>query len=229
MTNSGKKQYLFRLRFNKIIIIVIAFTVPTSCKYRHPVGKWSMENKRNGFTESEKYGALFRRRYRLYRVRHFRCNERKIHRLERLINFRFVSVDSNYSNPVYPTVKGIEKFKGIQLHSHDYKEPSKFANLNVLVIGAGPSGLDISNQISSCAKTVSVVFGKSSKIGLLKVRNLNCLKTGLLESSQRESKKHRFFHQRDSKNGRFGSGFGQDDCIHRRQQNQRRRYRILHG
>ncbi|KAK7584095.1 hypothetical protein V9T40_005058 [Parthenolecanium corni] len=60
----------------------------------------------------------------------------------------------NYSNSVYPNVKGMESFEGIQIHSHDYKEPLIFRNKNVVVIGAGPSGLDISTQISGHANKV---------------------------------------------------------------------------
>lgn len=52
----------------------------------------------------------------------------------------------------------MESFEGIQIHSHDYKEPLIFRNKNVVVIGAGPSGLDISTQISGHANKVGSIF-----------------------------------------------------------------------
>lgn len=60
----------------------------------------------------------------------------------------------NYSNPVIPKITNIENFTGVQMHSHDYKEPSKFKNQTVIVIGSGSSGLDISCQICGSAKKV---------------------------------------------------------------------------
>lgn len=41
------------------------------------------------------------------------------------------------------------------MHSHDYKKSSQFKGMNVLVVGAGSSGLDITNQVSNWANEVS--------------------------------------------------------------------------
>jgi dimethylaniline monooxygenase (N-oxide forming) len=40
------------------------------------------------------------------------------------------------------------------LHSHDYREPAPFTGKRVVVIGAGPSGMDLALEIASCAKEV---------------------------------------------------------------------------
>lgn len=41
------------------------------------------------------------------------------------------------------------------MHSHDYRVPDVFKDKNVLVIGAGPSGLDIALEITSvCSKVI---------------------------------------------------------------------------
>lgn len=40
------------------------------------------------------------------------------------------------------------------MHSHDYRVPEVFSGKNVLVIGAGPSGMDIALEISYVAKKV---------------------------------------------------------------------------
>lgn len=43
-------------------------------------------------------------------------------------------------------------FSGQQIHSHDYKMPNEFKNLNVLVVGIGNSGADIAGEISNVAR-----------------------------------------------------------------------------
>lgn len=40
------------------------------------------------------------------------------------------------------------------MHSHDYRVPSIFTNKRVLVIGAGPSGMDIALEITSVTQKV---------------------------------------------------------------------------
>lgn len=41
-----------------------------------------------------------------------------------------------------PEIKGIEKFAGDAIHSRDFKDPSKYAGKNVLVVGLGSTGAD---------------------------------------------------------------------------------------
>lgn len=62
----------------------------------------------------------------------------------------------NYSNPVIPDVPGIEKFRGMKIHSHDYRESSVFKDKSTVVIGCGPSGLDISFDIAKVAGKVRI-------------------------------------------------------------------------
>lgn len=50
------------------------------------------------------------------------------------------------------------KFHGAEMHSHDYRKPEKFNERKVLVVGGGPSAVDISQDIAKCA---SVVFWSS--------------------------------------------------------------------
>ena len=42
------------------------------------------------------------------------------------------------------------------IHSHDYRKPEPFRDLIVCIVGAGPSGVDISIDVSSVAKKVCV-------------------------------------------------------------------------
>lgn len=64
--------------------------------------------------------------------------------------------NGHYENPLLPEIQGIEDFIGETMHSHHYREPSKFNNESVLVIGAGFSGRDIAEEISQVAKKVFV-------------------------------------------------------------------------
>lgn len=69
--------------------------------------------------------------------------------------FEYVMIcNGHYHTPSYPRLNGIEDFIGTTLHSHDYRNPDSFKDENVLVIGAGPSGMDLAHSISLVAKTV---------------------------------------------------------------------------
>lgn len=40
------------------------------------------------------------------------------------------------------------------MHSHDYREPKIYSGKIVIVLGAGPSGIDIAIEIAKFASTV---------------------------------------------------------------------------
>ncbi|XP_015363477.1 PREDICTED: senecionine N-oxygenase-like [Diuraphis noxia] len=56
--------------------------------------------------------------------------------------------------PLTPDIPGNNDFDGIQIHSHDYRIPEHFTNLNVLIIGSGASGVDICSDVSKVANQV---------------------------------------------------------------------------
>ncbi|CAC5411934.1 unnamed protein product [Mytilus coruscus] len=60
----------------------------------------------------------------------------------------------NCSTPNYPTIDGEQNFEGFVLHSIRYRHPECFAGQTVAVLGAHYSGLDISFDLSKCAKKV---------------------------------------------------------------------------
>lgn len=61
--------------------------------------------------------------------------------------------NGHYSTPSFPHYESRSVFKGKQIHSHDYRRPETFQG-NVLIVGAGPSGVDISQEIAKFAEKV---------------------------------------------------------------------------
>ncbi|GLH12118.1 Senecionine N-oxygenase [Gryllus bimaculatus] len=66
-----------------------------------------------------------------------------------------VMICSGYnSTPYIPTIMGIEAFKGNIMHCHDYRDPERYKDLTVAILGASFSGKDMSLEIATVAKTV---------------------------------------------------------------------------
>ncbi|XP_067412870.1 uncharacterized protein [Emydura macquarii macquarii] len=58
----------------------------------------------------------------------------------------------HYSNPFIPPIPGLGTFTGLLLHSHQYRCPEPFAGRTVVLLGAGPSGLDLALQLAPVAQ-----------------------------------------------------------------------------
>lgn len=70
--------------------------------------------------------------------------------------FDFVLVASgHFFAPRYPDIEGIDGFQGKKLHSHDYRRSEDFADESILLIGAGPSGMDLAGQLSQVAERIT--------------------------------------------------------------------------
>ncbi|XP_064650304.1 flavin-containing monooxygenase 5-like [Lineus longissimus] len=54
----------------------------------------------------------------------------------------------HHCHPYRPNFPGLNKFRGTQMHSHDYKRPEIFEDKKVLVIGIGNSAVDIAVDTS---------------------------------------------------------------------------------
>lgn len=64
-----------------------------------------------------------------------------------------------YYAPAWPrNVPTLGEFKGSVIHAHDYRVPEVYANQQVAVIGAGPSGIDICLEVAQFAKQVILVL-----------------------------------------------------------------------
>ncbi|XP_078527609.1 uncharacterized protein LOC144799878 [Lissotriton helveticus] len=69
--------------------------------------------------------------------------------------------NGHYFDPFIPELPGVEKFEGLILHSHAYRCPEQFTDKTVVVLGAGPSGIDIALEICTVAKQVILSHRKT--------------------------------------------------------------------
>lgn len=63
--------------------------------------------------------------------------------------------NGHYTKPIIAKIDGQEIFVGKQIHSHDYRKSDPFRNQTVLVVGAGPSGIDIALRLEKYASKVN--------------------------------------------------------------------------
>ncbi|CAG8791770.1 3800_t:CDS:2, partial [Racocetra persica] len=69
--------------------------------------------------------------------------------------FDFVMVCSGHHHKArWPEYKGMDLFKGKQIHAHQYKRAVNFENKRVLVVGCGNSALDIAVELTHAASQV---------------------------------------------------------------------------
>ncbi|XP_069360794.1 senecionine N-oxygenase-like isoform X1 [Maniola hyperantus] len=89
--------------------------------------------------------------------------------------FDFVFIGTGHFNkPNYPDIPGEELFTGTIIHSHDFKERDPYKDRRVLIVGAGPSGLDIAIDVAYVAK--ALVHSHHSKLPLKTVFPKNYIK-----------------------------------------------------
>ncbi|KAK9873991.1 hypothetical protein WA026_002339 [Henosepilachna vigintioctopunctata] len=62
--------------------------------------------------------------------------------------------NGHFNEPRLPHIQGQEKFKGFIIHSRKYRSKKPFSKLKVLVVGAGPSGVDIALDLCEVAEKV---------------------------------------------------------------------------
>ncbi|KAK8587900.1 hypothetical protein V6N13_086861 [Hibiscus sabdariffa] len=73
------------------------------------------------------------------------------------------------SEPNIAEFPGRDSWPGLQMHSHNYRTPEQFENKIVVLIGNGPSAVDLLKEISPLAKQVHVAVRSSFPI--LRVEN----------------------------------------------------------
>ena len=69
-----------------------------------------------------------------------------------------VSATGSWANPILPDVPGREAFRGVQVHSADYRSPDAFAGRRVLIVGGGNSGAQVLAEVSRVADATWVTL-----------------------------------------------------------------------
>ena len=69
-----------------------------------------------------------------------------------------------YSLPFRPNLKGLSTFSGRVSHSFRYRSPEEFANLKVLVVGSGESGVGIASEVATEYYLEKIQSGKIKAI-----------------------------------------------------------------
>ncbi|RVE47467.1 hypothetical protein evm_007878 [Chilo suppressalis] len=78
-------------------------------------------------------------------------------------DYEYVIIGSgHHSTPNNPIIPGEKIFKGTIIHSHDYRVLDPYKYRRVLIVGAGPSGMDISLDVAEVSKTL--VHSHHSKV-----------------------------------------------------------------
>lgn len=74
-----------------------------------------------------------------------------------------VFCNSRYSVPLFPDIEGLSTFSGKVEHSLSYRGPEHYRGLRVVLLGTGPSGEDLSREISLEAERVFLCARKNSR------------------------------------------------------------------
>ncbi|KAI3706016.1 hypothetical protein L1987_76268 [Smallanthus sonchifolius] len=76
---------------------------------------------------------------------------------EYVCEFLVVATGEN-SEGFIPIVYGLDSFKGLVIHSSEYENGKKFGNKDVLVVGAGNSGMEIAYDLCNWGAQTSIVI-----------------------------------------------------------------------
>lgn len=63
-----------------------------------------------------------------------------------------ISATGRFNAPYMPTIAGMEYFNETIIHAHDYVAPEDYIGKKVMVVGNGPSGVDIATELSDYAQ-----------------------------------------------------------------------------
>lgn len=95
--------------------------------------------------------VLVRRINDKWRVRHVHVITKEVFEED----YDYVVIGNGHqSKPNMPNITNENLFKGTIIHSHDYRVPDPYKDRKVLIVGAGPSGMDISLDIAEISKTL---------------------------------------------------------------------------
>jgi cation diffusion facilitator CzcD-associated flavoprotein CzcO len=59
-----------------------------------------------------------------------------------------ISATGRFNRPYWPRIPGMDAFGGTLLHAHDYLGPEPYTGQRVMVVGNGPTGVDIATELA---------------------------------------------------------------------------------
>lgn len=71
-----------------------------------------------------------------------------------------VSATGSWADRIIPDVPGRETFRGMQMHSAEYRTPDALAGMRVLVVGGGNSGAQVLAEVSAVADATWVTLAE---------------------------------------------------------------------
>ncbi|MEM6528574.1 MAG: NAD(P)/FAD-dependent oxidoreductase [Chloroflexota bacterium] len=77
-----------------------------------------------------------------------------------------ISCTGRFGSPIMPDIPGMDEFEGEMLHAHDYHGPEPFTGRRVMVVGNGPSGVDIAPEIGVLPMQPTVLLSMRTGIVL---------------------------------------------------------------
>lgn len=69
-----------------------------------------------------------------------------------------ISATGIWNNPVTPDIAGIHDFKGTLIHSHDFRDANQMLGKRVLVVGNGPTGIDVAVASGETAQSTHIAI-----------------------------------------------------------------------
>jgi cation diffusion facilitator CzcD-associated flavoprotein CzcO len=69
-----------------------------------------------------------------------------------------ISATGIFGSPVMPQIEGLPQFRGQVLHAHDFRDPAQVHGKRVLVVGNGPSGIDIAVAAGDVAQSTHIAI-----------------------------------------------------------------------
>lgn len=75
-----------------------------------------------------------------------------------------ISATGIWNNPITPNIEGLDSFAGECYHAHDFRNTTQVENKRVLVVGNGPSGIDISVASGDVAQKTFIAIRSGVKM-----------------------------------------------------------------
>jgi cation diffusion facilitator CzcD-associated flavoprotein CzcO len=75
-----------------------------------------------------------------------------------------ISATGVWNNPHMPQIAGMQDFRGTLIHAHDFRHAEQVTGQRVLVVGNGPSGVDIAVASSATAASTHIAIRSGIKL-----------------------------------------------------------------